>query len=225
MSAVRMLSISTLFLVASPDVHAGVCEWLWAKVSGAPKVKRARMTVGYEPDSGTEAGLFTSDRTSQGIFSETGATLDGNSVWVSALDGTFQSRMSYSIHPKGSGYGVPTLVSQGIETDGIARGMGLESAVLGRAIERNPAIQEVRVKVRAPTRWDWNEPEAHQFALNLARKVEQNEGRPEGVLDRLPEYETLVKKGFTFDSKRTGLWHYSKGDVDHYFLYFTRPPQ
>ncbi len=60
------------------------------------------MKVGYQPDPGSVTGQFNSEFHSAGIFSEVSGTLNGKSVWISASDGSYQSRLSYTVQEPGA---------------------------------------------------------------------------------------------------------------------------
>ncbi len=111
-----------------------------------------------------------------------------------------------------------------MEVEGTNPSVDLLAGVLKRALERNPGVQVFRVKIRAPVRFDYQNEEAHEFALNLNKKIPSEGSSAGGTLDSLPEFQALRAAGFDVDLRRSGLWHYQSGDVDHFYLVMTRPP-
>ncbi len=237
---IAVIAIGTL--VSTEYANAGFFEWcgrlLATKTQLTDGIPRffpkydqdlsinllAKSGVGFMPDEGTATGIFESEVLSKGLITARGGTLDGNSVWITALDRSYQCKFSFSIYSPSKSLGnesftIPTLISDGIEIEGASSGTGLEATVLNHALEYYPMIKEVRIKLRAQhIKFDWRNANAHAFAVELANRPDRSE-----VIQDSPEYKALNQMGFILDTERTGLWHYSSGDVDHYFLFMTRP--
>jgi hypothetical protein len=158
-------------------------------------VRRAEMKVGFNPDQFTFAGWFDRNGVAPGYFTER-QSLDGNSVWVSALDGSYQARTAYRVTTDG------TLDIKNLQVEGASQGRDAANALMVRIVQKHPETRQIRIGISLPgVRYAWSK-EGSQAAIQFAQDVREGGG---AALEQLPEVVAINNLGFKVDVEKSGL--------------------